>query len=495
MVAPLNLDNIQGDILSGLPKKGEFFFFFQINKDLVQEFCTGIGELAHHITSVTQCENDRQKIVKEKELAALQDRAPKLLELSGINIAFSHKGLRAMGIKDKTGDTTFEKGMLADADGEDRDKDEEGQPTNYLNDDLSQWEPKFRDESIHGVILVTGSSHPKLKEALQKVKKIFKVGEEGASITEVIQVEGHVRPGDIAGHEHFGFADGIAQPAVDGVPTVVHRGADTVHQGVILVGRGGDTLEKLRPSWALDGSFLAFRKLKQNVPEFQKFLDDQAVETGLTSELLGAKLVGRWKSGAPVENFPHAEDFDAAKAIATDSSVNDYFRYDQNVKQNHCPYAAHTRKTNPRDDIAFKDKKEGHQIHRIIRRGIQYGPEVTDEEEATSTSSTDPKLERGLLFACYQSNLLNGFSFIQRFWANNTGFPFNKADSLNSGFDPIIGAAHFNKPEPSRDMNGFDANDETKRLSLADDWVISKGGEYFFSPSISALQETFAQAA
>lgn len=44
-------------------------------------------------------------------------------------------------------------------------------------------------------------------------------------------------------------------------------------------------------------------------------------------------------------------------------------------------------------------------------------------------------------------------------------------------------------------MNGFDANDETKRLSLADDWVISRGGEYFFSPSISALQETFAQAA
>lgn len=102
----------------------------------------------------------------------------------------------------------------------------------------------------------------------------------------------------------FGFADGIAQPAVDGVPTVVHRGTETIHQGIILVGRGGDTLKDQRPSWALDGSFLAFRKLKQNVPEFQKFLDVEAVNTGLSSELLGAKLVGRWKSGMLTHPIP-----------------------------------------------------------------------------------------------------------------------------------------------------------------------------------------------
>ncbi|KAL2064067.1 hypothetical protein VTL71DRAFT_4561 [Oculimacula yallundae] len=489
----LNLDNIQGDILSGLPKKGEIFYFFRIKKDLVKDFCTGIGELAHLITSVTQCENDRQTIVKEKERAALEDRAPNLLEISGINIAFSHKGLRALGIKDKTGDLVFEKGMVADADGEDRDQDVDCRPTKYLNDDLSQWEPEFRDETIHGVIIITGSSHPKLKETLETVKGIFKADQEDGSIAEVTRVEGHVRPGDIAGHEHFGFADGIAQPAVDGVPTVTHRGADTIHQGIILVGRPGDSLKDQRPSWALDGSFLAFRKLKQNVPEFQKFLDVEAQNTGLSSELLGAKLVGRYKNGAPVESFPKEEDFAAAKVAAKDASLNDNFRYQQDVKQSRCPYASHTRKTNPRDDIAFNT--DAHQVHRILRRGIQYGPEVTDEEEATSTSSADPKLERGLLFACYQSNLANGFQFIQKFWANNSGFPFDKADAPKPGFDPIIGAAHFNKPEPSRDFVGFDATQQEKRLDLTDDWVISKGGEYFFSPSISALQETFAQAA
>lgn len=98
-------------------------------------------------------------------------------------------------------------------------------------------------------------------------------------------------------HGSFGFADGIAQPAIDGVPTMVHRGTDTIHQGIILVGRPGDSLKDNRPLWSLDGSFLAFRKLQQKVPEFQKFLNDEGEKNGLTPDLLGAKLVGRWKNG------------------------------------------------------------------------------------------------------------------------------------------------------------------------------------------------------
>ena len=83
-------------------------------------------------------------------------------------------------------------------------------------------------------------------------------------------------------------------------------------------------------------------------------------------------------------------------------------------------------------------------------------------------------------------------------WANTPSFPDKtKTDPniLEPGFDPIIGAALSNLPEPSREMIGFDENNQTKSLTLTDDWVIAKGGEYFFSPSISALQETFAQAA
>jgi len=86
------------------------------------------------------------------------------------------------------------------------------------------------------------------------------------------------------------------------------------------------------------------------------------------------------------------------------------FRFDPN-SQERCPFAAHVRKTNPRSDL---DQFGGTEIRRIIRRGIAFGPEVTDEEKRAKRSSPSPKLERGLLFACYQSNLGNGFHFMQQ---------------------------------------------------------------------------------
>ncbi len=96
--------------------------------------------------------------------------------------------------------------------------------------------------------------------------------------------------------------DGISQPAVQGVDTSPNPGQDTVHQGVILLKRDNDNTSLLRPSWAKDGSFLVLRYLFQLVPEFNTFLQNNPIkESSLTpeqgSELLGARLMGRWKSG------------------------------------------------------------------------------------------------------------------------------------------------------------------------------------------------------
>ena len=97
--------------------------------------------------------------------------------------------------------------------------------------------------------------------------------------------------------------DGISQPAVQGVDTKPNPGQETVPQGIILLGRDGDapTLNGqsvTRPSWALDGSFIALRYLFQLVPEFNTFLKQNPITaTGLTpaqgSELLGARLFFR----------------------------------------------------------------------------------------------------------------------------------------------------------------------------------------------------------
>ena len=108
----------------------------------------------------------------------------------------------------------------------------------------------------------------------------------------------------------FGFADGISEPAVKGVTPKTNRGQEFVRQGIILLGREGDTVPQ-RPSWALDGSFLSFRYLSQLVPEFDGFMAKEGkrlfpqLGEKKGAEFLGARLVGRWRSGAsPSLTFP-----------------------------------------------------------------------------------------------------------------------------------------------------------------------------------------------
>lgn len=96
----------------------------------------------------------------------------------------------------------------------------------------------------------------------------------------------------------FGYLDGISNPAVEGFQSP-HPGQAVVPTGEILVGENGDSVS--RPLWAKGGSFLVFRQLKQLVPEFNKFLADNPIRRqGLTqqegSDLLGARMIGRWKS-------------------------------------------------------------------------------------------------------------------------------------------------------------------------------------------------------
>ena len=82
----------------GLPKKGQIFFFFQIDKDRVKDFCTHLLQLAPLIASAADVQNDRERIRVEKQRAAEAHTRPNILDMTGVNIAFSHKGLRAVCI-------------------------------------------------------------------------------------------------------------------------------------------------------------------------------------------------------------------------------------------------------------------------------------------------------------------------------------------------------------------------------------------------------------
>lgn len=76
------------------------------------------------------------------------------------------------------------------------------------------WEPEFKKGTIDGVILVAGDCFASVTKALNEATDKLH-----HTVNEVIEISGHTRPGKEDGHEHFGFEDGISNPAVAGITT------------------------------------------------------------------------------------------------------------------------------------------------------------------------------------------------------------------------------------------------------------------------------------
>ncbi|EJD36463.1 DyP-type peroxidase [Auricularia subglabra TFB-10046 SS5] len=390
--------------------------------------------------------------------------------LVALNIAFSHAGLLALGVTEDLGDSVFAGGQAADA-------------VQSFNEDTASWVPQFVGDAVHGVILLASDATHLIDRQVFHLEATF-----GASMSKVYSLPAAIRPGDQAGHEMFGFLDGISQPAIQQLHKTPLPGQNVIDAGVIITGATGDVVDTkdnvpvIRPGWAVGGSFLAFRQLKQLVPEFNQYLLQNAPagdgSLQARADLMGARMVGRWKSGAPVDLAPAADD----PELGADPQRNNNFTYEHegfnlSTDQSHCPFSAHTRKTRPRADLTslnISDKPNS-----IMRSGIPYGQEVTPEEEASGTTIH----ERGLAFVAYQSQLAKGFQFLQQSWANNETFPPKKTPA-EIGFDPIIGQAADGK---ARLVAGVDPNNTSATLSMPQ-FVISRGGEYFFSPPISALR-------
>ncbi|KAF8217810.1 DyP-type peroxidase [Mycena galopus ATCC 62051] len=434
----LNLSDIQGDVLIGMKKKLELFYFFSIQN--ATAFKSKLkSDILPLVTTTTQ-------------LLAVSTQP-----ITAVNIAFSQTGLTALGITDSLGDSVFSGGQFKDL-------------TNLGDPGSTNWVPQFKGTGIHGVFLFASDTQDKINNTVSSLQSAL-----GSSIKNVYSLQAAARPGAEAGHEHFGYLDGISNPAVTGFTANPMPGQAIVATGTILVNETGDSVK--RPAWTKDGSFLVFRQLKQLVPEFNKFLTDHAiVEKGLTaqqgSDLLGARMIGRWKSGAPVDLAPLFDD----PALGANPLKNNNFTFQHPdailaTNQTRCPFSAHIRKTRPRADLGIIPEDLANQI---IRAGIPYGPEVSAAEAASNTTST----ERGLAFVAYQSNIGKGFQFLQKTWADNAGFVHPEV-----GVDPIIGAL----AGAQRVVSGLDPTNSTKTLTLTTDFVVSRGGEYFFSPSLSAI--------
>ncbi len=248
--------------------------------------------------------------------------------------------------------------------------------------------------------------------------------------------------------EHFGYRDGISNPLFFTDEIKEKRGARydlSAPLGLVLVedphaGEDG-----------CYGSYLVFRKLKQNVRTFNTQVGklSEYVNPG-NPKLTGAQIVGRFKDGTPVTDFNSPQGSDA-------DTNNFNFATDDGRR---CPVHAHIRKANPRDGRE--------RSRRIVRRGIPYGKPGDDEV--------------GLLFMCYQSNIHDQFEFLQRVWVDNSNFPVP-----GTGDDPLIGQDKTAADQQEWSIE-YDSPGAGKKAFDFGGHVTLKGGEYFFAPSLSFLQ-------
>jgi Dyp-type peroxidase family len=289
----------------------------------------------------------------------------------------------------------------------------------------------------------------------------------------------------LAGKEHFGFADGISQPFLAGKTGVGPTRDRAIDTGEILLGYR-NAYGKLPSSPQLgdfdlgtNGTYLVFRKLHQHVDRFWSYVADRARElesdptaAAALTEVLGAKLVGRWKSGAPLVLSPGRDD----AAFATPERVNAFAYHDVDPHGERCPISSHIRRSNPRDargsdpdaSLAVVNR------HRILRRGRSYGRPLPDVDALAGRNDGEA---RGLYFISLQASIARGFEFIQQTWLSNPGF-----NGLFCEPDAIMG-------------NGDGDSDVTipmspvrLRLKNVPILVTVMGGGYFFLPSLTALQ-------
>ncbi len=319
-------------------------------------------------------------------------------------------------------------------------------------------------------------------------------------VTRATQLAGHraalvaagarVRPDELTWpmpgrREHFGFADGLSQPFLPGLHREPRPGEDRIAAGEILLGYPNAYGQPpITPIWddvelGRNGSYLVFRKLQQDVAGFWSWIagharrlagGDLAAAAQLT-ELIGAKLIGRWRSGASLVVTPDRDD----PAYATPDRVNAFKYLTHDPDGLCCPISSHVRRANPRDARggSAEDSENVVNRHRILRRGRSYGSPLPG---AAALAGRDDGVARGLYFISLQSSIARGFEFIQQTWLANPGFA-----GLHTEPDPIVGNSagrcHITIPaEPVR-----------LRLDCVPTVVTHVGGGYFFLPSLSAL--------
>jgi len=510
----LDAGEIQGDSLAGFKKDHARLMFVSFDSGKVAQTRAWLAAFADQVACLEAVHgfNLAFKALRRSRHAAS-------MSVTWKNIALTFEGIQLLAPDADFSalDPSFKSGAAANA-------ATAGDPSDGSKGDPKTWLIGRPEQHIHAMITIAGDD---VQDVAAKTTAL--TGELAGLMTVVLVQEGNTREKDL-GHEHFGFKDGISQPGVRGVvgpngALVTERlldssdplAADFAAPGKPLLWPGAfvlgypkkipgaidlnKTVTDPVPSWMKNGSYSVFRMLRQDVAGFRSAVAEEGQRiaklpgfAGLSPERLGALIVGRWKSGTPILRSPLADD----AAIGKDPEASNSFFYTHDTAapkyaatSGHasdpphrakadpfgqtCPLGAHIRKVNPRDETTDQGVAARTLDHRILRRGLPYGPDY-DAADAASAAQ-----DRGLLFICYQASISSGFEFLARTWANAENAPDG-----GGGQDLIIGQTG----GAIREMFLKDPQGAPQKVTMPR-FVTAQGGLYLFAPSRAALKSGF----
>jgi Dyp-type peroxidase family len=372
-----------------------------------------------------------------------------------VTLAFTWNGLRALGVDEgslATFPEEFKQGMVARA--------EMLGDTGVNHPD--NWVGGLASPDLHAIAILFARDAPERERCLSEHQKLL-ARCPGVELLSSLDLEA-TPPFDYA-HDHFGYRDRLSQPVMEGSGEQPTPGSGApLKPGEFILGYPDeDGPQQLLPQPEIlsrNGSFLAYRRLQEHVGTFRDFLRQHG-KTAEEQELVAAKLMGRWRSGAPLVLAPEKDD----PALGADMQRNNDFNYKEMDPHGYAmPLGSHCRRMNPRDTAHNMNRR------RMIRRGATYGPPLPE-------GAPEDGVERGIAAFVICASLIRQFEFAQNVWINDKNF-----HELGNERDPIIGTQDgtLEFKIPKRPIR--------KRITGLPAFTTVRGGAYFFLPGLKALR-------
>jgi Dyp-type peroxidase family len=374
-----------------------------------------------------------------------------------VTVGFTYAGLQALGVPQESLDSfapEFRQGMAARA----------AELGDVGDSAPANWEKPLGTSDVHVALAVLSPDRDRLQAVVEQARRTYR---NLPGIEVIWRQDCYQLP---TGRTSFGFKDGIGQPAVEGsaIPGT-NPGERPIKAGEFVLGypdETGDLPPMPTPEiLGRNGTYIVFRKLHTRVAAYRRYLRDRA-ENRADEALLGAKMIGRWQSGAPLILAPEHDD----PALGTDPGRNNDFGYRDDLRGIKCPVGSHARRANPRDGLDHEGSVNV-RLHRMIRRGTSYGPPLPEGV------LDDDGADRGIIFVFAGTHLKRQFEFVKTQWLNDGIFIGSPAEK-----DPLVGSndgsGRFTVPQlPIR-----------RRLHDLPPFVVTRGGEYCFVPGLRALR-------